>query len=131
MVTHHSSLSFHHPSLITHYSSLITHHLKYPNFLSHLFDIYFQFLITQFFLPFVGPMPEQHVISSVSLPPHPHSLHFIFFPFSHHCPVTLTEAVLFLFHFSCTHTSTRKILSQTYGQTIINIQTQMNTNINS
>ena len=103
MVTHHSSLSFHHPSLITHYSSLITHHLKYPNFLSHLFDIYFQFLITQFFLPFVGPMPEQHVISSVSLPPHPHSLHFIFFPFSHHCPVTLTEAILFLFHFSCTH----------------------------
>ena len=33
MVTHHSLLSFPHPSLII-------HHLKYPNFLPHLFDTF-------------------------------------------------------------------------------------------
>ena len=98
MVTHHLLLSFHHPSLITYYSSLITHHLKYPNFLPYLFGIYFQFLITQFFLLFEGPMPKQHVISFVSLPSS-HSLSsFHFLPlqsplpcYSHwSCPLSLS-----------------------------------------
>ena len=125
MVTHHSVFIIHH-------SSLITHHSKYPNFLPYLFGTYFQCLITQFFLLFMGPIPEHYVISSISLPAF-HLTLFISFssPFSHRCPVTVIEAILFLFHFSCTHTSTRTILSQTCGQTIINIQTQMNTNINS
>ena len=117
--------------MVTHHSIFITHHLKYQNFLPHLFDTYFQFLITQFFLLFVGRMPEHYVISFVSLLASPLLSSFHFLPFSQHCPITLTEVVLFLFHLSCTHTSTRTILSQTYGQTIINIQIQMNTNINS
>ena len=52
----------HYPSLLTKFSSFVTHHLKYPNFLipTHLAHIT-QFLITQFFLHFVGPIPEHHV----------------------------------------------------------------------
>ena len=91
MIIHHSSLSFHHPLLIT-------HHSKYPNFLPHLFGTYFQFLITQFFLLFVGPMPEYYVISFVSLPTSPSLSSFHFLPlqsplpcYSHwSCPLSLS-----------------------------------------
>ena len=48
---------FHHSSLLTQFPSLITYHLKYPT----PFGTRFQFLITQFFLLFVGPIPKQHV----------------------------------------------------------------------
>ena len=77
----HSSLITQFSSSITHHLLLITHHLKYHNFLPHnflphLFGIFFQFLITQFVLLFVGPMPEQHVISSVSLPASPSLISF-------------------------------------------------------
>ena len=51
IVTQFSSLNFHYPSIVT-------HHSKYPNFLPHLFGTYFQFLITQFFLLFMRPMPS-------------------------------------------------------------------------
>ena len=59
---------------------MVTHHLKYQNFLPHLFDTYFQFLITQFFLLFVGPMPEHYVISFVSLLVSPSLSSFHFLP---------------------------------------------------
>ena len=100
----HSSLITRYSSPIIYQSSLITHHSKYPQFPTHLFGTYYQFLITQFFLLFVEPIPEHYVINSVSLPAFPLTL-FISFSstFSHHCLVTLTEAILFLFHFSCTH----------------------------
>ena len=85
-------------SLITHHSVFITHHLKYLNFIPHLFGTYFQFLITQFFLLFVGPMPEHYVISFVSLPASPSLSSFHFLPlqsplpyYSHwSCPLSLS-----------------------------------------
>ena len=94
----HSSLITQFSSSITHHLLLITHHLKYHNFLPHLFGIYFQFLITQFFLLFVGPMRKQHVISSVSLPASPSLSSFHFLPlqsplpcYSHwSCPLSLS-----------------------------------------
>ena len=55
-ITHHFLLNFHCSSLITCYSSLVTHHLKYPNFLNFArLAHYFQLLITQKFVLFVGP----------------------------------------------------------------------------
>ena len=53
-----------HSIFFTHHSSLITHHLslKLPQFPKpHPFGTYFQFLITQCFLLFVGPIPEHLV----------------------------------------------------------------------
>ena len=53
-----------HSIFFTHHSSLITHHLslKLPQFPKpHPFGTYFQLLITQCFLLFVGPIPEHLV----------------------------------------------------------------------
>ena len=76
--------------------SLITQNtpISYP----HLFGTYFQFLITQFFLLFVGPMPVHPVISSISLPASPSLSSFHFLPlqsplpcYSHYnCPLSLS-----------------------------------------
>ena len=54
-----------------HYSSFITHHLKYPNSLygyTHLFGTLFLASHHSIFSTFCGPIPEHHVISSLSLP---------------------------------------------------------------
>ena len=89
-ITHHSSLNFCYSSLITHHSSLTTHHPKYPNFpnptrLAHNFS----FSSLKIFYCLWDPLPEHMSVSIVSLPASLNSFHFIFFSFSHHCPVTL------------------------------------------
>ena len=60
-------LKKYHSSLLTQFSSLITYHLKYPNFLNPTrLAHYFQFLITQIFLFFMGLILE-HLVKAFLL----------------------------------------------------------------
>ena len=75
----------HHSISVTHHSLLITHHLKYPTRLVFVFTSHHSNIST-----ICGTHCRSTLsVSIVSLPTSLNSFHFIFFSFSHHCPVTL------------------------------------------